>query len=257
MMESENVVFEKAVDVATIIIDHPPGNTLNLETLSALTGVFSDVETDHAVRAVILIGAGERFFCAGADIRELRSIDANDFAERGQVLFRQIEMLSKPVIAAINGAAFGGGLELAMCCHLRLAADTARLAQPEINYGLIPSWGGTQRLPRLIGRTRALEMLLIGHTISARRAEEYGLLNAIVPAAELRDAALKLAHSLASAAPFALKAILASVDTGLQEGLQTGLEAERENFEWVYRTEDAHAGLRAFFAKQKPEFKGR
>lgn len=256
-MEFKNIVFEKALDIATIVLDHPPGNTLSLDMLPELTKVFSDVETDHAVRAVILTGAGDRFFCAGADIRELRSIDANEFAERGQVLCRQIEILSKPVIAAINGAAFGGGFELAMCCHLRLAADTARFAQQEINYGLMPSWGGTQRLPRLIGRTRAFEMLLSGRAIGARHAEEYGLLNAVVPPAELKEAALKLAHSFASAAPLAVKAILASVDTGLQEGLQSGLEAERENFEWVYRTEDARAGLHAFFAKQKPEFRGR
>lgn len=256
-MDFENILFEKQVDIATILISHSPGNTLSLAMLSNLTTVFSDIEGDHAVRAVIVTGAGDRFFCAGADIRELRSIDPDEFAGRGQVLFRYIEVLSKPVIAAINGAAFGGGLELAMSCHFRIAADTARFGHQEVSYGLIPGWGATQRLPRLIGRTRALEMLLTGQALSAHRAEQYGLVSAVVPAAELKDASLKLAQHLASAAPLAVKAILASVDTGLQEGLEKGLDAERENFEWTYRTEDARAGLHAFFTKEKPEFKGR
>lgn len=256
-MDFENLQLETSEGITTIVIDRPPGNTLSLAMLSNLTTVFSELETDHAIRAVIVTGAGDRFFCAGADIRELRSIDAEDFAERGQVLFRYIETLSKPVIAVVNGAAFGGGCELAMSCHLRIAADTARFGHQEISYGLIPSWGATQRLPRLIGRTRALEMLLTGQAIHAHRAEQYGLVNLVVPAAELRDAALKLARQLASAAPLAAKAILASVDTGLQEGLQKGFDVERENFDWTYRTEDARIGLHAFFTKEKPEFKGR
>ena len=173
------------------------------------------------------------------------------------MLFRFIETLSKPVIAAVNGAAFGGGCELALSCHLRVAADTARFGHQEISYGLIPGWGATQRLPRLIGRTRALEMLLTGQAIHAHRAEHFGLVNVVVPAAELRDAALKMARQLASAAPLAVKAILACVDTGLQEGLQKGFDAERENFDWTYESEDARIGLHAFFAKEKPVFKGK
>jgi len=256
-MEFENILLEKSEGIATIVLDHQPGNTLSLAMLHNLTTLFNEIENDHAVRAVTITGAGDRFFCVGADIRELRSTDGGEFAERGQALFRHIETLSKPVIAAINGAAFGGGCELALSCHLRIAADTARLGQPEINYGLMPSWGATQRLPRLIGRTRALELLLTGQSIGARRAEQYGLVNEVVPVAELKEATLKLAKQFAAAAPLAMKAILACVDTGLQEGLQKGLDTERDNFNWTHRTEDARIGLHAFFAKEKPEFKGR
>jgi len=256
-MDLENILFEKSGGIATIVLDHQPGNTLNLAMLHNLTTLFNDIENDHAVRAVIITGAGDRFFCVGADIRELRSIDGGEFAERGQALFRHIEALSKPVIAAINGAAFGGGCELALSCHLRIAADSARLGQPEINYGLMPSWGATQRLPRLIGRTRALELLLTGQSIGARRAEQYGLVNEVVPAAELKEATLKLAKQFAAAAPLAMKAILDCVDTGLKEGLQKGMDTERESFDWTHRTEDARIGLHAFFSKEKPEFKGR
>ena len=256
-MDLENILFEKSGGIATIVLDHQPGNTLNLAMLHNLTTLFNEIENDHAVRAVTITGAGDRFFCVGADIRELRSIDGGEFAERGQALFRHIEALSKPVIAAINGAAFGGGCELALSCHLRIAADTARLGQPEINYGLMPSWGATQRLPRLIGRTRALELLLTGQSIGARRAEQYGLVNEVVPAAELKEATLKLAKQFAAAAPLAMKAILDCVDTGLKEGLQKGMDTERESFDWTHRTEDARIGLHAFFSKEKPEFKGR
>lgn len=256
-MESGNIQFTKSEGIATIVLDHPPGNTLRMSMLPDLTNVFADIQSEPALRVVVITGAGNRFFCAGADIRELHSIDAGDLAARGQVLFSHIESFPKPVIAVVNGAAFGGGCELAMSCHLRIAADTARFGQPEINYGSMPSWGATQRLPRLIGRTRALEILLTGQAISAHRAEQYGLVNAVVPAAELNAAALKLARHLALAAPLAIKSVLASVDTGLQEELQKGLDAEREEFSWIYRTEDARTGLHAFFAKEKPEFKGR
>jgi len=256
-MEFEYIQYEKSEGIASIVLEHPPGNTLGLEMFPALTNIISDVQRDEAVRVAIITGAGDQFFCAGADIRELRSTDANDFALRGQVLFREIEALSKPMIAAINGAAFGGGCELAMSCHLRIAADTARFGQPEINYGLISCWGATQRLPRLIGRTRALEMLLSGHAITARRAEEFGLITQVVPARELSDAARKLAHQLVQAPPLAVKAILGCVDTGLIEGWEKGMDSERAGFDWVYHTDDARIGLHAFFSRQKPEFRGR
>jgi enoyl-CoA hydratase/carnithine racemase len=256
-MDFENIVLEKSHRIATVVLDRPPGNTLSLTVLENLTAVFGEINDDREVRAVILTGAGDRFFCAGADIRELRSVDPVELAERGQVLFRSIETLSKPVIAAVNGAAYGGGCELAMACHLRVAADSARFAQQEANYGLMPSWGATQRLPRLIGRARALELLLTGDVLDAPRAELYGLVNARAPAAELVEAARQLARRLAAAPPLVVKAILSCVDTGLQQGLQEGLDSERENFGWIYRTEDARVGLHAFFAKVRPEFKGR
>ncbi len=256
-MSLGTILSEKSLDIATITIDHPPGNTLTLEMLSELTEKVGTIQNDADVRAVIITGAGERFFCAGADVGELRSIDPEDLAERGQVLLHHIEALGKPVLAVINGAAFGGGCELAMSCHLRIAADVARFGLPEVNYGMMSCWGGTQRLPRLVGRTRALHMLLTGETITATQAAQYGLVNSIAPLTELQEAALRLARHLARSAPLAMKAILASVDAGLAEGLQKGLDAERDNFHWVYRTQDAHTGLQAFFAKQKPDFKGK
>jgi len=249
-MEHEGILLSRVDGIATLTLDRPPGNTLSSTMLPGLSTIFSEIESDHAVRAVIITGTGDHFFCAGADIRELRAIEADDFAERGQMLFRSIETLSKPVIAALNGSALGGGCELALSCHLRIAADTARFGQPEIAFGLMPCWGATQRLPRLIGPARALEMLLTGQTINAHRAEQIGLVNSIVPASELKEAALKLAHHFAHAAPLALKSILAFVDTGQQEGLTKGLDSERDNFDWVYRTEDARAASRPFSPKR-------
>lgn len=256
-MEFENVVISRTEGLVTITLDRPPGNTLQYTMIADLANLFAELKDDATVRAVIIAGAGDRFFCAGADIRQLHSVDAVEFSALGQQLFARIEAFPKPVVAAVNGAALGGGCELAMSCHLRIAADTARFGQPEIDYGLMPSWGATQRLPRLIGRTRALEMLLTGHAINAQRAEQFGLVNLVVPAAELKEAAHKLGRHLSQSAPLAAKSILACVDAGLQAGLQRGLDVEREEFGWIYRTEDSKIGLHAFFAKEKPIFRGR
>lgn len=256
-MTFQDISFEQADGVATITLNHPPANTLSLAVLTELTAAFGEIASDNAARAIIVTGSGDRFFSGGADVREIAAQDAVEQSLRGQSLFRHIETLAKPVIAAINGHAIAGGCELAMACHLRYAADTARLSLPEINLGLIPGWGGTQRLSRLIGRARALELLLTGRALTAQEAERYGLVNHVIAATELQEAVLTLARRLASAAPLAAKAILECVETGLTEGLEKGLDTERENLHWISKTEDARIGIHAFLTKQKPEFKGR
>jgi enoyl-CoA hydratase/carnithine racemase len=256
-VEYENILFGRAGGVAAITLNHPPANTLSVALLQELDAAFGEIEKDQTVRAVLLTGSGERFFSGGADLKELGTLNAGEQSLRGQMLFRRIEMATQPVIAAINGYALGGGLELAMSCHLRYAADTARLGETEITLGLVPSWGATQRLPRLIGSTRALELLLTGRLFTAQEAERYGLVNHVVPAAELQKTALTFAQCLATAAPLAVKAILEAVNAGLTKGLEKGLDVERENAHWISKTEDARVGIHAFLTKQKPEFKGR
>ncbi len=256
-MPFENILLDKIDGVATLTLNRPPANALSMALLNDLAAALDEIEADENVRAVVVTGAGERFFSAGAEIKEFGVVDAIEQCERGQVLFRRIETFCKPVIAAVNGFALGGGCELAMSCHIRYVADTARLGQPEINLGIIPGWGGTQRLPRLIGRGRAIELMLIGEAIPAAEAERFGLVNRVVPAAEVKEATVKFAQRLASAAPLAMKAILACVDVGLEQGLAKGLEAERTQFSWIGKTEDAQNGIQAFLKKQKAVFKGK
>jgi enoyl-CoA hydratase/carnithine racemase len=256
-MPFENILFEKASGIATITLNRPPANALSVALLRDLAAALDDVERDNAMRVVVITGAGERFFSAGAEIKEFGVVDSNEHMKLGQGIYRRIEKFPKPVIAAINGLALGGGCEMAMSCHIRYAAESARLGQPEINLGIMPGWGGTQRLPRLIGRGRAIELMLAGDAILAPEAERFGLVNRVVPAAELKDAVQKLAQRLAMQAPLAMQAILESVDVGLELGLQAGSDAEREKFNWIAKTEDARSGITAFLSKQKAVFKGK
>jgi enoyl-CoA hydratase len=212
------------------------------------------------VRAVVLTGAGDKAFVAGADIGELAEetpVAGRDRALRGQHVLDLIERLGKPVIAAINGVALGGGCELAMACTLRLAADTARLGQPEINLGLMPGYAGTQRLPRLVGKGRALELLLTGEPIGAEEAWRIGLVNRVVPAAELRAEAVRLAHALAAKAPVAMRFILDAVHRGLELPLAEAQALEATLFGLVATTEDMREGTRAFLEKRRAVFTGR
>jgi enoyl-CoA hydratase/carnithine racemase len=256
-MPFENILFEKASGIATITLNRPPANALSVALLRDLAAALDDVERDNAMRVVVITGAGERFFSAGAEIKEFGVVDSNEHMKLGQGIYRRIEKFPEPVIAAINGLALGGGCEMAMSCHIRYAAESARLGQPEINLGIMPGWGGTQRLPRLIGRGRAIELMLAGDAILAPEAERFGLVNRVVPAAELKDAVQKLAQRLAMQAPLAMQAILESVDVGLELGLQAGSDAEREKFNWIAKTEDARSGITAFLSKQKAVFKGK
>jgi len=256
-MAFENILFEKSNGVATITLNRPPANSLSMALLKDISGAFDDAEKDETVRAVVITGASEKFFCGGAEIKEFGVVDAELQMKTGQMLFRRIETFGKPVIAAINGFALGGGCELAMSCHIRYAADTAKLGQPEVNLGIIPGWGGTQRLPRLIGRGRALEFMFTGDMIPAADAERFGLVNRVVPAAELKDTVLKLATRLANNAPLAIKAIVQCVDEGFEHGLVKGLDTERAEFVQVGKSEDAKNAIQAFLTKQKPTFKGK
>ena len=244
-----------------IITVHRPDklNALNAATIDALDAAFADAAGDGAIRAVVLTGAGPKAFVAGADIAEMNGLTAvqgRDFSLRGQRMMRRVEKLPKPVIAMINGFALGGGLELAMCCHLRVAADTAKVGQPEINLGLIPGFGGTQRLLRLAGRAATLELCLVGTPIDAARAHALGIVNRVVPAAELEAETLKLADQLAPAAPLALRGMIDCINVGGEVGLEEGLEYESAQFGLVFSTADMREGTAAFLERRKPAFRG-
>jgi enoyl-CoA hydratase len=235
-------------------------NALNAATLDALHSAFDAAVDDPGVRVVVLTGAGAKAFVAGADIAEmseLRPTEARDFSLRGQRLMRRIETLPKPVLAMVNGFALGGGLELAMACHLRLAADTAKLGQPEVSLGLIPGFGATQRLLRLAGRAATLELCLLAAPIDAARALELGIVNRVVAAVELEAETMKLAAQLAQAAPLALRGILDTVNVGGECGIEEGLQYETAQFGLMFSTDDMREGTRAFLERRKPAFSGR
>lgn len=234
-------------------------NALNAATLDALHAAFDEAAKDVSVRAVVLTGSGAKAFVAGADIAEMNGltpVQGRDFSLRGQRMMRRVEKMPKPVIAMLNGFALGGGLELAMCCHLRIAADTAKVGQPEINLGLIPGFGGSQRLLRLAGRAATLELCLTGAPIDAMRALQLGIVNRVVPAAELETETMKLAEQLANAAPLALRGILDCVNVGGECGIEEGLEYESAQFGLAFSTDDMREGTAAFLERRKPSFKG-
>ena len=246
--------------IRVITVDRPDKlNALNAATLDALHAAFDAAAADDAIRVVVLTGAGPKAFVAGADIAEMSAlapVQGRDFSLRGQRMMRRVERMPKPVIAMINGFALGGGLELAMCCHLRIAADSAKLGQPEINLGLIPGFGGTQRLLRLAGRAAVLELCLTGAPIDAARAQQLGIVNRVVPAAELEAETMKLATQLANAAPLALRGILDCVNVGGECGIEEGLEYETAQFGLMFSTQDMREGTQAFLERRKPEFNG-
>jgi enoyl-CoA hydratase len=235
-------------------------NALNRDTLNELTLAFTQAAQEDSVRVVVLAGSGEKAFVAGADIAEMNGytpIQAQAFSRTGQRLMSLIERLGKPVIARIQGFALGGGMELAMACHLRVASEKAKFGQPEINLGLIPGFGGTQRLLRLAGRSAALELCLTGATIPAQRACELGIVTRVVAPEVLDETVDALADQLAAAAPLAAAGILDAVLQGGETSLDQGLEFETQAFALVFSSEDMREGTRAFLDKRKPEFKGR
>ncbi|AJC47509.1 MULTISPECIES: enoyl-CoA hydratase/isomerase family protein [Xanthomonas] len=235
-------------------------NALNRQVLQALDAAFAAAADDPQIRVVVLTGAGEKAFVAGADIaemNELTPVQGRDFSQLGQRLMRRIERMPKPVLAMVNGFALGGGLELAMACHLRVAAEGARLGQPEINLGLIPGFGGTQRLLRLVGRAAALELCLLGVPIDAARALQLGLVNRVVAAGELQATTLKLAQQLADAAPLALRGILDAIQIGGESAIEQGLEYETAQFGLLFSSEDMREGTRAFLERRPPQFRNR
>lgn len=260
-MSETPVLIADADAVRRITVNRPDKlNALNAATLDALQDAFDQAARDASVRVVVLTGAGPKAFVAGADIAEmadLRATEGRDFSLRGQKVMRTIETLPKPVIAMVNGFALGGGLELAMACHLRIAADTAKVGQPEINLGLIPGFGGSQRLLRLAGRAATLELCLLGAPITAERALQLGIVNRVVPAAELEAETHKLATQLAASAPLALRATLDIVNIGGECAIEEGLQYESAQFGLMFATDDMREGTRAFLERRKPDFGGR
>lgn len=245
--------------IATVTLCHKPSNVLSSAVLAELDRALGTLEPAAAVRVVILTAAG-RFFCPGADIKELAKLEGGrqgtDFSTRGQALLNRIERFDKPVLAAIAGACLGGGLELAMACHMRVAAAGIAMGLPEIKLGLIPGFGGTQRLSRIIGPSKAAEMILTGDTISSEEALALGLVNRVVPAQEVLPQVMQIAGKVAAMGPLATQAALRAIRTGLDSPLAEGLSREAELFGQLCGTADMQEGLQAFLEKRPPKFTG-
>jgi len=258
-MNFENITFEIKYKTGIVKINRPDKlNALNSKTIEELKSVFNLIKTDDNISVMIITGTGEKAFVAGADISELNKLNletAKHFAQQGQEVFNLIEDLGKPVIAAVNGFALGGGCELALACHIRLASVNAKFSQPEVNLGIIPGYGGTQRLARLINAGRAAELILTGDMIGAEEAYRLGLVNKVYPADELMHKALELAEKITSkgttAVRMALKAVLAAGDSTRTEGLNI----ESDLFAFCTGSEDFVEGTNAFLEKRKPNFK--
>jgi enoyl-CoA hydratase len=260
-MTYENLLVERKNAIAYIAINRPKVlNALNRATMSELQTVFTQLRDDHEIRVVILTGAGEKSFVAGADIGELEKnnpVEAKEYTHRGQAVLDLIENLGKPVIACINGFALGGGCELAMACTIRLAGENAKLGQPEVKLGIIPGYGGTQRLPRLVGRGVALQLLLTGEMITAQEAHRIGLLNEVVPAGQLIARAEAIAQAIMKNAPLAVQYCLEAVNHGMELTLKEGLYLEATLFSVSCATEDKKEGTTAFLEKRAANFVGK
>jgi enoyl-CoA hydratase len=260
-MNWENILLEKEGAVAVVTINRPKAlNALNAAVLNELDQVFSGLAADSEVSVVILTGAGEKAFVAGADIafmQSLTALEAREFALLGQAVFNKIENLPQPVIAAVNGFALGGGCELAMACDIRYCADTARFGQPEVGLGVPPGFAGTQRLPRLVGKGRAKELLYSAEMIDAQEAYRIGLVNRVYPAAELLEAAKNMARKIASKGQVAVRLTKSAVNQGLELDAARAMAYEAEVFALAFASVDQREGMSAFLEKRKPEFKGR
>ncbi len=257
-MAEPGVAVTIADRIGRITLNNPPANVLTRSVLEQLDRMLGELEADKRVAALVLTGEG-RLFCAGADIKELAQVNSahagSDLAGRGQALLNRIERFDKPIIAAINGSCLGGGLELAMACHIRIAAAGATLGLPEITLGLIPGFGGTQRLPRIIGPSRAAEMILTGEAIPAERALDLGLVNRVVPATDVVKEATAVAAKIALKGRHAVQAALRAIRTGLDSPMAEGLAREAELFGALCETADKKEGVQAFLEKRPPKFR--
>ena len=257
----ENVKFEKRGQIAYITVARPKVlNALNMATMGELQQSFTFVKDDADIRVAILTGEGEKAFIAGADINELATQSATqgkEYASRGQAVLDLIENCGKPVIACVNGFALGGGCEVAMACTMRLASENAKLGQPEVKLGIIPGYGGTQRLPRLVGKGLAQQILLTGEIISAQEALRIGLVNEVVPQPELISRAEAIAAKIIANAPLAIQYVIEAVNKGMEMTLQEGLFLEASLFGVCCATEDKNEGTKAFLEKRAAQFKGR
>lgn len=259
-MGYNNLLIENIDALRIITINRPTQlNALNKETIEELHNALAETRIDKSIRAIIIIGSGEKAFVAGADIKEFAHFSIEEgkrlSAEGHKQLFDYVEQMNKPVIAAVNGFALGGGLELAMSCHIRIASDNAKLGLPEVSLGVIPGYGGTQRLAQLVGRGKAIEMIASAGMIAADDAHRYGLVNHVVPQAELLEKCKELALKIAKNSPTAIGAAINAVNAGYQHGMN-GYEKEIEEFGNCFGTDDFKEGTTAFIEKRKPEFKG-
>jgi enoyl-CoA hydratase/carnithine racemase len=257
-MAYETLKFEREEGFVVVTLNRPPANAINEKLVTELNDALNSVETDDGVRAVIITGAGDRIFCGGADLGSAFSGgNVDTFIRFGNSVMRKMERFPKPVIAAVNGHATGGGCEIAMACHFRLMKETARIGQTESNLGIIPGYGGTQRLPRLVGRTKALEMLILGSMITAPEALALGLVTRLCKEGETLNDAKALARQLAKRAPIATRLIIEAVDDGLEAPIDKAIDIEVRAFLKTLRTEDAAEGIQAFFGKREAVFKGK
>jgi enoyl-CoA hydratase/carnithine racemase len=260
-MNYENILFEKKNSIAYVTINRPTKlNALNTPTMDELRAAFHDIKNDAAIRVVILTGAGEKAFIAGADIGELaqnNGVAAKEYTHRGQSVLNLIENLGKPVIACLNGFALGGGCEIAMACTMRLASETAKLGQPEVKLGIIPGYGGTQRLPRLVGKGIAMQLLLTGEMITAQEAHRIGLVNEVTAPADLIPRAEAIAQKIIANAPLAVQYTMEAVNKGMETHLSEGLYIEAALFGVASVTEDKQEGTKAFLEKRPAKFQGR
>jgi enoyl-CoA hydratase len=260
-MDYKNIIFEKDGALAIITIDRPKVlNALNDETIAEIDDCITTIASDKTILCVILTGGGEKSFVAGADINELSTwdvISGRAKSDSGHALTSKIKDLPQPVIAAINGFALGGGCEIAIACDIRLASKNAKIGQPEVNLGIIPGYGGTQRLPRLVGAGKAKQMILTGDFVNADEAYRIGLVDEVYPPDELIPKAKEMARKIISKGPLAVKAAKEAINVGLDVDLKSGCEYEAALFASIFATEDMKEGTKAFLEKRKPEFKGK
>jgi enoyl-CoA hydratase len=261
IMDLKNLLFETRDGIAYVTVNRPEAmNALNRDTIFEISKVFREIHSMEDVKGVILTGAGEKAFVAGADISELNKLEGvagTGFSAHGHHTLHLIEDLSKPVIAAINGFALGGGCELAMACHIRLASENAKFGQPEVNLGLIPGFGGTQRLPRIVGIGRAMELILTGDIIDAVEAHRIGLVNRVTGSDDLIPESEKLLKKILSKGPLAVRFAIEAINHGTSMTLDEACRYEKHLFGLVCTSEDMREGTRAFLKKEKPDFKGR
>ncbi len=260
-MTYKYLILEQEDGIGTLFINRPQAmNALNTEVLKELGQAAADIAADDQIKVLIITGAGDKAFVAGADIKEmsaLTGVEGREFGIIGNWAFRQLEKMGKPVIAAVNGFALGGGCELAMAADIRLASEKAKFGQPEVGLGITPGFGGTQRLPRLVGEGRAMELILSANQINAEEAYRIGLVNHVYPAESLMDEAKKLARKIMSNAPLAVKYSKAAINKGLQTDIETAIAIEADLFGLCFSTEDQKSGMNAFLNKEKPVFTGK
>ncbi|MDH5448376.1 MAG: enoyl-CoA hydratase-related protein [Candidatus Bathyarchaeota archaeon] len=260
-MEFQFIIYEKSEGIATITLNRPEAlNAWSKELAKEFLTALDDARKDENVKVVVITGAGEKAFSAGADIKAMKGMNAlkaRALSQMGYEVCNAIESIEKPVIAAINGYALGGGMEVSMACDFRIASEKARMGQTEINIGLIPGWGGTQRLTRLVGKAKAKELVYTGKIIDANTAFQYGLVGKVVPAEEFMMAVRQFAKELAGKAPVALKVAKSLIETGIDVDLKAALALEREGFGVVASSEDLQEGVSAFIEKRKPTWKGK